>query len=134
MQPERLRRWTLGTATATDVFDSNPTITNDAPASFRTGTTTVTWTATDSAGNEATATQRVTVRETTPPLRISAPSSLTVEATGLLTAVDLGTPTVTDAGPNAVITNDAPESFPLGYDDSYLDGDGLGHHGEKRTR
>ena len=105
----------LGTATATDVFDSNPTITNDAPVSFRTGTTTVTWTATDSAGNEATATQRVTVRETTPPLRISAPSSLTVEATGLLTAVDIGTPTVTDAGPNAVITNDAPESFPLGY-------------------
>ena len=105
----------LGTATATDVFDPNPTITNDAPASFRTGTATVTWTATDSAENAATATQRVTVRDTTPPLQISAPSSLTVEATGLLTAVDIGTPTVTNAGPNAVITNDAPESFPLGY-------------------
>ena len=104
----------LGTATAADNFDTNPTVTHDAPASFRTGTTTVTWTATDGAENEATATQRVTVREPTPPLRISAPSSLTVEATGLLTAVDIGTPTVTDAGPNAVITNDAPESFPIG--------------------
>ena len=105
----------LGTATATDVFDSNPTITNNAPGSFPLGVTTVTWTATDTAGNAATATQRVTVRETTPPLRISAPSSLTVEATGLLTAVDIGTPTVQNAGPNAVITNNAPELFPIGY-------------------
>ena len=104
----------LGTATATDNFDSNPTITNDAPGSFPIGVTTVTWTATDTADNTATATQRVTVRAPTPPLRISAPSSLTVEATGLLTAVDLGTATLTNAGPNAVITNDAPGSFPIG--------------------
>ena len=104
----------IGTATATDNFDSNPTITNDAPGSFPIGVTTVTWTATDTADNTATATQRVTVRAPTPPLRISAPSSLTVEATGLLTAVDLGTATLTNAGPNAVITNDAPGSFPIG--------------------
>ena len=104
----------LGTATAADVLDSNPTVTNDAPASFPVGTTVVTWTATDTADNAATATQRVTVRETTPPLGITAPSSLTVEATGLLTAVDIGAATVQNAGPNAVITNNAPGLFPLG--------------------
>ncbi|MGV3589591.1 MAG: gliding motility-associated C-terminal domain-containing protein [Adhaeribacter sp.] len=37
-------------------------VTNNAPAEFLTGTTTVTWTATDAAGNSTTATQTVTVR------------------------------------------------------------------------
>ena len=104
----------LGTATATDIFDSAPTITNDALGSFPIGVTTVTWTATDTAGNTATATQRVTVRDTTPPLRISAPPFLTVEATGPLTIIDIGTATVTNAGPNPTVTHDAPESFPIG--------------------
>ena len=104
----------IGTATATDVLDSNPTITNDAPVSFPIGATTVTWTATDGAGNAATATQTVTVRDSTPPLTITAPPFVRAEATGLLTAVDLGTATLTNAGPNAVITNDAPVSFPIG--------------------
>ncbi len=36
-----------GTATATDLADANPTITNDAPASFPLGDTVITWTATD---------------------------------------------------------------------------------------
>ncbi|NEM99753.1 gliding motility-associated C-terminal domain-containing protein, partial [Pontibacter burrus] len=38
------------------------TVTNDAPATFPTGNTTVTWTVTDANGNTATATQIVTVR------------------------------------------------------------------------
>ena len=104
----------IGTATATDVFDSNPTVTNDAPELFPLGTTTITWTATDGAGNAATATQTVTVRDSTPPLGISAPPSLTVEATGPLTIIDIGTATVTNAGPNPTVTHDAPESFPIG--------------------
>ncbi|GAB3822031.1 hypothetical protein GCM10028895_25510 [Pontibacter rugosus] len=37
-------------------------ITNNAPAEYATGTTTVTWTVTDAAGNTVTATQTVTVR------------------------------------------------------------------------
>ena len=102
----------LGTATATDNFDTNPTITNDAPESFPPGETTVTWTATDTRGNAATATQRVTVRDTTPPT-ITAPPFVMAEATGPLTTVDIGTPTVTDADPNPTITNDAPRSFPI---------------------
>jgi len=45
--------------TATDLFAV--TITNDAPAAFPVGVTTVTWTATDANGNIATATQPVLV-------------------------------------------------------------------------
>lgn len=51
----------LGTASATDLVDGAPTITNDAPDLFPIGSTTVTWNATDSSGNWATATQLVTV-------------------------------------------------------------------------
>jgi PKD repeat protein len=71
----------LGTATAADNC-SGVTVTNDAPATFAKGTTTVTWTATDASGNQATATQTVTVRDTERPvlaalpnLRVSAPAA-----------------------------------------------------------
>ncbi|MBN2508217.1 MAG: fibronectin type III domain-containing protein, partial [Verrucomicrobia bacterium] len=43
------------------------TVGNDAPAAFALGTTTVTWTVTDSSGNTAQCTQTVTVRDTQPP-------------------------------------------------------------------
>ena len=103
----------IGTATATSTLDTTPTITNDAPGSFPIGITRVTWTATDSADNTATATQFVWVRDTTPPT-ITPPADVTAEATGALTTVDIGTPTVTDADPNPTITHDAPGSFPIG--------------------
>ena len=54
----------IGTATATDVVDTDVTITNDAPATFPVGTTVVTWTATDDSGNSVTQTQNVTVTPT----------------------------------------------------------------------
>jgi hypothetical protein len=47
-------------ATATDDC-SGATVTNDAPASFCVGDTTVTWTATDGCGNASTCQQTVTV-------------------------------------------------------------------------
>jgi len=56
----------LGQATATDICDADVSITNDAPAVFPLGETVVTWTATDDSGNVATATQRVTIVDTTP--------------------------------------------------------------------
>jgi hypothetical protein len=49
----------IGTASATDLVGP-VTITSNKPATFPLGTTTVTWTARDGAGNVATGTQRVT--------------------------------------------------------------------------
>ncbi|MGH9774551.1 MAG: PxKF domain-containing protein [Candidatus Acidiferrales bacterium] len=42
-----------GIASATDICDPNPTVTNNAPAQFPVGSTTVTFTATDHSGNSA---------------------------------------------------------------------------------
>lgn len=57
----------IGMATATDAVGI-VSITSDAPASFHLGTTIITWTATDAAGNRGTALQTVTVADTTPPV------------------------------------------------------------------
>ena len=58
--------FTLGAPTATD-NNGIASITNNAPSLFPLGLTTVTYTATDSSGNIATATQLVTVVDTTAP-------------------------------------------------------------------
>ena len=50
----------IGTATAIDACQGSVTVTNNKPAKFPLGTTTVTYTAVDAFGNVATATQRVT--------------------------------------------------------------------------
>lgn len=52
----------IGQAQAIDPCGQTVTISNDAPASFRAGVTLVTWTATSSSGQTATATQRVEVQ------------------------------------------------------------------------
>jgi hypothetical protein len=57
----------LGLPTATDDCGGTPTFTNDAPPKFLTGPTVVTWTAADISGNQAMATQTVTVIDTVPP-------------------------------------------------------------------
>jgi hypothetical protein len=54
-------------ATATDDFDATPTITNDAPSFFPNGTTVVTFTARDDAGNAASCAASVTVADTMSP-------------------------------------------------------------------
>ena len=49
-------------ASASDIVDPNPTLTNDAPAEFPFGDTTVTWTSEDASGNIKTGvTQKVTI-------------------------------------------------------------------------
>lgn len=96
----------MGTATGTDAVGP-VTITSDAPAKFGLGDTTVTWTATDAYNNSSTATQTVTVEDTTAPV-ITAPVNVTEEATGPLTMVNLLTPTATDAVGPVTITSDAP--------------------------
>ncbi len=100
----------IGTATATDIFGA--TVTNDAPATFPLGTTTVTWTATDTNGNAVTGTQNVMVSDTTAPV-LSIPADVSVEANAVLSTVSIGTATATDIF-GATVTNDAPATFPLG--------------------
>ncbi len=58
----------IGSATADDECDGALTPTNDAPAVFSLGATTVTWTATDAANNSIQCTQIVTVADTEAPV------------------------------------------------------------------
>ena len=51
----------IGSASVSDDCDTDPDVSNDAPAVFGLGSTEVTWTATDAASNSASATQIVTV-------------------------------------------------------------------------
>ena len=103
-----------GVATAADDTDSTPTITNDAPATFPLGDTIITWTGTDSSGNSDTVTQRITIRDTTPP-DITAPANVsftTTDTSIVLTSADYGTATATDrVDSSPTITNNAPPSF-----------------------
>ncbi len=65
--------------------------------------------------NDVPTTQSATVGNDTTPPAITPPTDVYVEATGTLTAVLLGTPTVTDnSGATIVATPDATGFFPLG--------------------
>ncbi len=59
---------TIGLATATDLCDPTVAISNDAPALFPLGDTTVTWTGTDNDSNQTIDTQMITVEDTLPPV------------------------------------------------------------------
>lgn len=105
---------TLGTPIVTDNKDLSPSVTNNSPLSFQIGTTIVTWTAADSAGNYATADQTVIIVDTTSP-SIVAPSEIILESSNDFTIVDLGTPTINDlVDLSPVVTNNAPATFPIG--------------------
>lgn len=102
----------IGQATATDDVSTVISISNNAPNAFPLGTTTVVWTATDEAGNQTSASQTITVVDTTPPV-------VTVEDKryhALFTPIRIRTlpqPEVVDIF-GATVTNDAPEYFPEG--------------------
>jgi hypothetical protein len=106
------------TASATD--DVSGTLTPScSPASgstFPLGTTTVTCTATDAAGNSTSGTFTITVRDTTAPT-LNLPAPITAEATGPNGAIVTYTATATDAVSGNLAASCAPASgatFPLG--------------------
>ena len=103
---------TLGTATAVDDVDGTLAVTSDAPAVFPLGVTLVTYSATDSAGNVGSATQRVTVTDTTAP-QLSVPANQTVISPEP-TAVDIGQATASDIFGPVIVSNNAPAVFPMG--------------------
>ena len=92
----------IGTATATDDVGV-VSITSDAPISFPVGTTVVTWTAIDAAGNAGTATQNVTVEDTTAPV-VTAPPDVTLECPADTSPANTGTATATDNCGDVTIT------------------------------
>lgn len=94
----------LGTATATDNAGSVSIERSGVPAGkvFPVGTTTVTYTATDDAGNSLTATQTVTVIDNTAPtITAPAPTSVNADATGhaMIPNVVAGTTATDNCGP-----------------------------------
>jgi len=102
----------IGEATIYDIIQVY-TITSDSPATFPLGETVITWTATDSSGNSATATQTVTVVDTTAP-GITVPNNIEVEATSVDNIVEIGNPVYDDLVEIISVTSDSPATFPLG--------------------
>ncbi len=106
--------------TASDNVDGADPVTclPESGATFPIGETTVRCTSVDKAGNEASASFGVTVKDTTPPSIEKVPANITVEtesASG--TAVSYATPTATDNvdGHDAVICSPAAgQNFPVG--------------------
>ena len=92
------------------------TVTNNALAVFAKGSTTVTWTATDAAGNKATATQVVTVNDTEKPvLTVPAAMVASAPATQCGAAVTFN-PTATDncTAVTVVASPASGSTFPVG--------------------
>ncbi len=92
------------------------TCTPPSGSQFPIGTTTVTCTAKDAAGNiSLPIIFAVSVRDTTPPT-IKMPPNIKAVSTGLLTQVNLGVPTVNDlVDPNPIIINNSPsQGFSVG--------------------
>jgi large repetitive protein len=100
----------IGSAEATDLFPV--TVTSDAPEKYLLGETRVTWTAKDENGNETTAVQVITIKDTTAPV-LDLPDDVTVEATALETPVDIGEASAADIY-SVEITSDAPAVYKLG--------------------
>jgi len=85
-----------------------------APDVFPVGETTVTWTAVDESGNSASATQTVTIVDTTSP-ELTMPEDVMISAFSLEKQVEIGEAQAHDlAGSAFTITNDVPDTFPLG--------------------
>ena len=106
---------TLGTPTSADNC-AGASVTNNAPSHFPFGTNTVTWTVTDTSGNNATVPQAVIIKDTEKPT-IIAPANISIQTdpgTNIATGVVLGVPITTDNVAVATVVNNAPAQYPLG--------------------
>jgi hypothetical protein len=109
-------------ATATDDVDGSVSVINDAPDVFSLGDTTVTFSASDVAGNTGTASAVVTVTDqAAPALSVPADSSFVATSAAGIAASDtalvdfLAQATATDNVDAAItVSNDAPSTFPIG--------------------
>lgn len=118
---------TIGNATAFDSC-SSVTITNDAPAVFPLGTTEVTWTANDAAGNSVTATQNVTVTRMQLTIDIhpgSDENPINMKSKGVIPVAILSTPGFDAATVDAssILFEDAPIAHTSAHIED-VDGDG----------
>lgn len=98
-------------ASATDAAPANPAVTCSAASgsTFALGTTTVSCSATDAAGNTASGSFDVVVRDTTAPA-VGAMSGIAMEAVGATTTVTWTNPTATDAVSGSPAVTCAPTS------------------------
>ncbi len=101
----------------TDNCTTGLTVTNNAPTNLPVGTTVVTWTVTDAAGNDDQCFVTVNVVDNEDPT-ITCPGPITVNANingCQATGISMGTPTTSDNCMSGLSTsNDAPASFPMG--------------------
>ncbi|MGD2112273.1 MAG: hypothetical protein PVI50_02725 [Gammaproteobacteria bacterium] len=118
----------LNAVTASDNEDGPLSVSDDAPADFPLGTTTVTFSATDACGVTSTATSTVTITEQPPlvnnPPQLTVPAPLTVAGALCSTSIPasdpaiaawLGSATATDIEDGdltGAITDNAPTNFP----------------------
>ncbi|MFC1895512.1 HYR domain-containing protein [Thermodesulfobacteriota bacterium] len=121
----------LGLPQVNDNCDASPVVTNNAPVVFPLGETIVTWTATDYAGNQATAPQLVTIVDTTQPELSIAPSVTTlwpvnhkyVTVSVSITASDICDADVGSKVQLVSVTSDEPEDI-IGRGNKKDGGDG----------
>ena len=111
----------LGAVRTADNHDPSPSLAHNRSSNgaYPLGTTTVVYTATDSSGNTATATQRITVVDTTPPAIEEVPADITAHRQRWLSplvAVDYPVPTAKDLGEDVPVRCAPPpgHGFPLG--------------------
>lgn len=91
------------------------TISNNAPAVFLIGSTTVTWVAVDRSRNTATCEQSVVVNDFEPPLIECPPEINTLTDEGMdVATITSNSPVATDNSGEVFVSNDASNTFPAG--------------------
>ncbi|MBD3671845.1 MAG: HYR domain-containing protein [Gammaproteobacteria bacterium] len=100
----------IGEAETSDIFDVS--VSHDGPTAYPLGSTAVTWTATDSNGNESRAQQQIIIEDTTAPKLIQ-PADITAEAQGESTVVELSEPQASDIF-EVNLEHNGPTAYPLG--------------------